>query len=162
MAQLSWLAACALPRWQSCPHWDQLYTLSWLHSPLPSPSLTLEHKTGARQRGGDKEQGGGLLNGRGASLRFFFLSEVSVSSSLWNSFLNNFRLCCSRQVTVTQKAWSRITAMYPLLCGPVIFTNASIAPGSTWMRSLSVVSFHIKYLVWATSNWQSYLSVIFY
>ena len=61
---------------RAVPTGIHLNTLSWLHSPLPSPSLslTLEHQTGASERAVGGAGVRSPFKSQGASLRYFILS----------------------------------------------------------------------------------------
>ncbi len=108
VAQLSWLWQLVLSLAdRAVPTGIPLYTPSWLHSPFPSPSLslTLEDQTGARGEEGVE------------GVAWWPLWEILFCPLVYLelSFLNDFRRCCARQVTLTQNAWSGITAQLCLL-----------------------------------------------
>lgn len=137
------VAACAFPRWPSCPHGIHLYTLSWLHSPFPSSSLspTLEQQTGAREKGE-----GLLLNGKGASLRYFVLSPCLklLSQVLVGSPFKMISDCVAQGRGI-QNAPEQVCSHDSSVLSPWYLSD-----GSTWMKSLSVICVLKK--SWMTDN----------
>lgn len=103
------------------------YTLSWLHLTFPSPllSLTLEHRTGAKETGRSTE---GKFNGRGSFWRYFV---VSTCLKLWSQVLLGapFKMTAdcvadSWLRAIKTDAWTMTTYTSPLCSVPAIFSSA--------------------------------------